>query len=117
MIEGKTIIFGLGDVCCGSSLGCVTFQSIDKPLEIGACFIPKEASLKDDKIHIYLTYEEYVSLRSMMESVTSEYPTRFNFKGYIFDFSENYKNNDRSAKVAKIYLERVGKDILSTYAC
>ena len=87
MIVGNVLKFGYGDICCGHGFGIVKYQQFKPPAEIGSVVIPEEVEFIGDIISISVTYEDYKELVNLLNKVKDRELDTFEFKDYIFDFS------------------------------
>ena len=97
MIDGKIFKFGYGDIAIGATPGghYLTFTPFKPPQKLGTCcnalFANGEIEQTGEPIYIrFDSFRDFEVLKVMLESVRIRKEDRiFDFKGYIFDFS-NY---------------------------
>lgn len=99
MIDGNILKFGYGDIAVGSDgfAQIISFQQFKPPAECG-CNVTEDVEYIGEEIALQISYDEYREFNEQLKSVLSKEISTFNFKGYIFDFT-NY--NEESVKVCK----------------
>ena len=104
MIEGNRLKFGYGDICVSahSILGYMTFQQFVPPSNCGDK-VEREVEFVGECIKIPVNCDGYDELSNWLYEVENHIIDSFEFKGYIFDFS-NY--NKESIRVCKKYAYR-----------
>lgn len=104
MIDGNILKFGHGDIAVGYRVtGILTFQQFKPPEECGS-YVSDNVEYTSEQIIINFTcYEEYLELSNKLKDVKSKNISTFEFKDYIFDFT-NY--NEKSVEVCERYLKR-----------
>lgn len=100
MINGNQLKFGYGDigVYANEILQQIHFHHIEPPQECGSYVNTKDVKFIGDAISIDLCYNSYKELMKLLTAVESKEITTFEFKGYVFDFT-NY--NKKSIEVCK----------------
>ena len=105
MINGKVIKFGYGDVGVGSCsiTQRITFQQFKPPEKPGTKLTNDGYEFVGDKILIIIKDEnEYSDVMNLLSQVRNKDISDFEFKGYVFDFS-NY--NEESIKACKKHIK------------
>lgn len=103
MINGNILKFGYGDISVGSDglKQRISFQQFKPPGECGG-YVPEGVKYIGEEIVLQISYDEYHEFNEQLKSVLSKEIFTFNFKGYVFDFT-NY--NEESVKVCKKRLD------------
>lgn len=109
MIVGNTLKFGYGDIAVIGDCMCqhITFRGFKPPGECGVD-VPDGVEFFDDEVAISITYEDYKEFNNLLDQVKCKSITVFEFKNYIFDFS-NY--NEKSIGT----LERASRRAMYLY--
>lgn len=88
MIDGNILRFGFGDIAVGSSAlnNIITFQQF-KP--VGKCGdkIPEDVGYIGEEIAIKVSYSDHWEFINRLNRVSNNEISEFEFKGYIFDFT------------------------------
>lgn len=115
MIVGNILKFGYGDISVGSDgfFQIISFQQFKPPVECGSKVCNKDVEFIGDKIVLDISYEDYCELKKRL-SLMSKEVNAFDFKGYIFDFS-NY--NAASVNVVTRHLEKCMQFYFLCLAC
>ena len=103
MIDGNILKFGYGDIVVGSNglTQRISFQQSKPPAKCGDK-VSEEVEYIGEEIVLRISYEEYREFNEQLKSVLSKEISTFDFKGYVFDFT-NY--NEESVKVCKKHSE------------
>ena len=115
MITENIIKFGSGDI--GVGLGCqiITFQQIKPPKQCGERFAFEDVEFVSHKISIEISdICEYAYLHSLLQQINDKEINSFEFKGYIFDFTEF---NEQSVNVVKSKLDACMRLYMLALAC
>lgn len=116
MIIGNILKFGYGDISV-SSTGIeqvIRFREFKPPGKCGECLLSKDIEYTSDEIALEISYDEYCEMRQKIKYVLDKETFVFEFKGYIFDFS-NY--NVESIKVVSRNLENAMSGYFRLLAC
>ena len=107
MITGNKLCFGYGDIAVefDSLFRQISFQQFKPPAEPGD-YVKEGVEFLGDRIKINMLPKEYEELYKYLKAVKQKEITSFEFKGYIFDFS-NY--NEKSISVVCDNAERAMK--------
>lgn len=99
MIDGNVLKFGYGDIAVGSDglTQRISFQQFKPPAECCGS-VPEDVERIGEEVVLQISYEEYCEFNKQLKSVLSKSISTFNFKGYVFDFT-NY--NEESVKACK----------------
>ena len=88
MIDGNILKFGYGDIAVDSSAlsNIITFQQF-KP--VGKCGdkIPEDVEYVGEEIAIKVSYNDHWEFINCLNRVSNNEISEFEFKGYVFDFS------------------------------
>lgn len=88
MIDGNVLKFGYGDIAVGSSAlsNIITFQQF-KP--VGKCGdkVSKNVEYIGEEIVIKISYNDHWEFIKPLNKVANNEISIFEFKGYIFDFT------------------------------
>lgn len=103
MINNNILKFGYGDIAVGVDelQQCMKFQQFKPPTECGKR-VYADVEWIGDEIKIYLNWEEYLEFNKLLEGVRCKNISVFDFKDYIFDFT-NY--NEKSIQTCKKFAE------------
>lgn len=113
MIDNNILKFGYGDIAVGSSPAqLIRFQQFKPPEECGN-YVSNNVEFIGKEIIISLTYEDYRNLKDKLKEVKSRNISLFEFKGYIFNFT-NY--NEKSVEVCEKHMEDAMKWYFICYA-
>lgn len=116
MIIGNILKFGYGDISVHSSgiEQVIRFREFKPPGKCGESLLSKNIEYTSDEIALEISYEEYCDMRQKIKYVLDKETFVFEFKGYIFDFS-NY--NEASVKVVSRNLENAISGYFRCIAC
>lgn len=116
MIIRNIFKFGYGDISVHSNgiEQVIRFREFKPPGECGECLLSKDIEYTSDEIILDISYEDYCELRQKIKYVLDKETFVFEFKGYIFDFS-NY--NEASVKVVSRNLENAMSGYFGLLAC
>ena len=114
--DNKTLYFGYGDICVGCDCFNLTFREFEPPIEVGTWFKDEDkCKWLSEKFSISLTrYEEAKQLVELLDSMDGRDTVKFEFKGWIFNFS-NW--NPKSVEVVKRYVNYIKTNLLLPLAC
>jgi hypothetical protein len=119
MIEGKILKFGYGDIAVQNKFTNMRLVPFKPPVEIGtSChdlFDNGDIVQVGEAVVIkFDTLNDFTELKEKLRSVRNTTIKVFEFKGYIFDFS-NY--NEKSVEVVDSVLHGIYMDYLRCAAC
>ena len=112
----KILYFGYGDIGVGCDCFDLTFREFEPPIEVGTWFEDEsECKWLSEKFSIPITcYEEAKQLIELLDNVSMNGTFQFEFKGWIFNFS-NW--NSKSVEVVKKYVNHIKTNLLLPFAC
>lgn len=119
-LDNKTLYFGYGDICVNSTALGLTFTEFEPEIEVGTVMTPelkKEKGIKfiSEKFIIPIEcYEEAKELDRLLDSMNKNGTFQFEFKGWIFNFS-NW--NPKSIEGIKLHLSAIRSTLLMCSAC
>lgn len=116
MIKGDTICFGYGDVAVYTFTWSneIWFRQFKPSQECGTRVNADDVVWIGEWIKLELNEEECKWWLEKLKKVFNHQITAFEFKGYVFDFS-NY--NEKSINVAVKHVYRVYSYLLTVIAC
>lgn len=117
MIKDNILYFGYGDICVHTSpwlYNEIQFQEFKPPQEIGTKVDVDKVEWIGERIKLELNVDECVWWFNELQKVLDRQINAFEFKGYVFDFS-NY--NEDSVRVAVKHINRVHTYLITIIAC
>lgn len=102
MIDGSILKFGYGDIGVDSDVLTqrMSFQQFKPPAKCGDN-VSEDVEYIGEEIIMKFSFEDYCEFNKKLKEVSDRNISTFNFKGYVFDFT-NY--NEESVRVCKKHL-------------
>lgn len=114
MIIANKIIFGDGTIAVGCNIieRYISFEYINQHQEIGTKINVNDELNTMNEIRLVLNLKELIQFRNLLDNVENN--KVFEFKGYVFDFS-NF--NQKSVNVVISYCKDLSHWMTMAYAC
>lgn len=100
MIEGNVLKFGYGDISVGSNdlTQSITFQQFKPSAKCGDS-VPEDVEYIGKKIVLKISYKEYCEFSKNLKFIFTKGILVFNFKGYVFDFTNLHEQSINACKM------------------
>lgn len=118
MIEGNVLKFGYGDIAVNSDdlTQSMTFRQFNSTAQCGEHVYDNFDNIEyvSDKIVLKFSCKEYCEFYNNLQHILSKEISTFNFKGYVFDFTNLH---EQSVNACKMHLKNAMRNyILCTAA-